>query len=474
MEQEDKEQQIEDLPVSYDRAEECLLGIMMQDDDAAAWSIQTILQPKHFKTGKNKKLFEIVRSIKTDGGSTSLAEVCERAEKTMVGQTEKTYLDTIGSEYIGKVFATPEDLSEGVGIKRARAYIKAILEQYKLRELIKIFDQAKTKKIYDKDFFANKIQEANTLITTEEFESEGLVDGVSLLASANQRFKDRRANPELAKPIPSGFPSLDLCKVLLPRRLIVLGGETSVGKTLFGINIISRAIKSSKVSLYYTTEIDSEELMDRFICGETKIYATGWKEGIISDEEYSRFSDFSTKFLQGEATNIHVDSKGQDGLFSIDYILNSIRTHQVKQKVDLVIVDYLQKLDFKGGREIRLDVMDAMRRFYAFAKVNDLTIIVVSQLNRSKDKENSWPTLKRLSESGAIEQFADAVLLIHRTSRTNVVDRKKAFFAVAKNNRGITKDWTPMRFDERYLLFIEDESELPPQIDEDISVYSSG
>jgi len=469
MEQGITNEQIEELPVSYDKSEECLLGIMMQDDDAAAWAIQTILQPKHFKDIKHRKLYEIIRAIKADGGNTSLADVCVRAEKTYVAQTDKTYLDSIGSDYIGKIFNTPEDLSEGVGINRARAYVKVILEQYKQREVQKIFKECYSNKKYDKNFYANRLSDASTLISNEEFESEGLKDGITLLASANDRFNERRSNPELARPIPSGFSHLDECKVLLPRRLVVLGGETSMGKTLWGSNIIANAVKNNRTALVYTAEIDSEEWMDRYICGESKIYATGWKEGIISEHEYSKFCDFSNRFLKGEATNLYVDSKGQEGLFSVDYILNSIRTHQIKQKVNMVIVDYLQKLDFRSGREIRIDVMDAMRKFYAFAKINDITMIVVSQLNRSAaGKDNVWPTLKRLSESGAIEQFADAVIFIHRTTRTHIVDRKKAYYSIAKNNRGVTTDWIPLIFDERFLLFTEDIKAMP-QIDEDIN-----
>jgi replicative DNA helicase len=67
-------------------------------------------------------------------------------------------------------------------------------------------------------------------------------------------------------------------------------------------------------------------------------------------------------------------------------------------------------------------------------------IILLSQLNRTNDKENRLPRLTDLRDSGSIEQDANTVLLLHRESEKNEAGAEeltnKTVVNIAKQRNG--------------------------------------
>jgi replicative DNA helicase len=146
--------------------------------------------------------------------------------------------------------------------------------------------------------------------------------------------------------------------------------------------------------------------------------------------------------------NLFVEDKGSQ---SCGFILNSIRKHMLNHRVDVVVVDYLQKLRYYG-ESAKKGITDIMERFCSFAKEHDIAFIVVSQLRRSDKAE---PELNELKESGDIENFADVVVLLHRESIYRPGERTKGWYRIAKNRHGDTTDNVDLEYLERYLRFRE-------------------
>jgi replicative DNA helicase len=111
-----------------------------------------------------------------------------------------------------------------------------------------------------------------------------------------------------------------------------------------------------------------------------------------------------------------------------------------RNKLGLIIVDYLQLLspiDSKVPREQQ--VAEASRGLKALAKELDVPVLVLSQLNRSSEKENRAPRLADLRESGSIEQDADVVLMLARPKDADEkyqVATDSAELIVAKQRNG--------------------------------------
>ncbi|MFO0202331.1 MAG: DnaB-like helicase C-terminal domain-containing protein, partial [Alphaproteobacteria bacterium] len=101
-----------------------------------------------------------------------------------------------------------------------------------------------------------------------------------------------------------------------------------------------------------------------------------------------------------------------------------------------IAVDYLQLLEVAVSRadNREREIAKASRSLKRLALDLQVPIIVGSQLNRDTEKRGQ-PTLADLRESGAIEQDADVVILIHPSKNLDEGEGETKLI-VAKNRGG--------------------------------------
>ncbi len=105
------------------------------------------------------------------------------------------------------------------------------------------------------------------------------------------------------------------------------------------------------------------------------------------------------------------------------------------------MVDYIQLIDSEESRDSRQEqIAKISRRLKTLARDLDVPVIALSQLNRAvENREDKKPRMADLRESGAIEQDADIVLLLHRPDYYDANDQPGiAEVIVAKNRNGAT------------------------------------
>ena len=76
-------------------------------------------------------------------------------------------------------------------------------------------------------------------------------------------------------------------------------------------------------------------------------------------------------------------------------------------------------------------------------------VLLLSQLNRMSEEGNRAPRLSDLRESGALEQDADNVMLLHRP---DAMDRDSISLKLAKNRFGMT-GLVALQFDRQTQTF---------------------
>jgi len=102
---------------------------------------------------------------------------------------------------------------------------------------------------------------------------------------------------------------------------------------------------------------------------------------------------------------------------TITQLRGKARRMKDRHKIDLLVIDYLQLLrsvsdQAKDNRQN--EVAEISRGIKGLAKELEIPIIILAQLNRRSEEAKAEPALHNLRESGAIEQDADVVLLLHR------------------------------------------------------------
>ena len=133
-------------------------------------------------------------------------------------------------------------------------------------------------------------------------------------------------------------------------------------------------------------------------------------------------------------------------------------TGEKKQRIGLVIVDYLQLMRGRENANSReQEISEISRGLKQLAKELSLPVIALSQLNRAvetRGEKSKRPQLSDLRESGAIEQDADNICFIYRDDYYNkeTADRNVAELIVAKQRNGPT-DTVKVRFDAQYTRF---------------------
>lgn len=432
-------------PVTYTNSEETLLSIFIQDEDCASYIVQKKLDANHFLKQKNRFLYNLLYKMKLSGRTINFDLVAQECEKEVLNDS-RTLLDVIGGlqEFTRMMHLTD---TNAIDLKVAEEYVRVIKEQYKTNQIKKICKQLAEASRYEEDKVVDRISALQRIIQ-EEDDKYGLISFPDLIVESFNAAKDRKIHPENVPGIRSRFVWLTYTKAIRKKGICVIGAKTSFGKSAFVGNIIVDMALHGKHTLIFTPEMDRTSYVDRMICSEAGIRVRQWGDGQGTEDEFARFARFKNVVLASAFDKLYIEDRGMQ---SCDFILTSIKRHMLNHPVDVVVIDYLQTLQYYGA-ETKKAITDMMIKFRAFAKDNDIAMIIISQLRRSDKAE---PTINDLKESGDIENLADSIVLLHRDSLTNIKQKETGWYQVAKNRLGETTQTVALRLYAEFMRFEE-------------------
>lgn len=238
--------------------------------------------------------------------------------------------------------------------------------------------------------------------------SDGMDDTFDDIEAAGKRKKGELTG------VPTGFTDLDsLTLGLQPGQLILIAGRPAMGKSTFGLDIARAAsIKHQLASAFFSLEMSRKELHMRLLSAEGSVALHHIRSGHLDDAEWARLAKAKSKI---DASALLLDDSPE---LTAMTIRTKARRLKQRGRLDLVVVDYLQLLQYGGGRRPesrQQEVSDISRQLKLMAKELEVPVIALSQLNRGPEqRSDKRPQVSDLRESGSLEQDADVVMLLHR------------------------------------------------------------
>lgn len=204
--------------------------------------------------------------------------------------------------------------------------------------------------------------------------------------------------------------SLDEYTSMRAGELIVIGARPSIGKTALGNDLGINVVNTQEANAYIASmEMTADQLGMRFLAREAQVDHGLMITGKMPGEDWAKV-DAAVKRIQERPHQIFVDDRTRDTQRLLDVVGEWVYQHG---KGPLVI-DYLQ-LAKKKNNESTFDAVSRFAYEYKWmAKLLDIPVIALTQLNRSADEatEESATYDHWLRNSGDIEQAADVILFL--------------------------------------------------------------
>lgn len=398
--------QYERIPPHNDDAEKSVLGSVLLDKDAL-YEVLEILKPEDFYNEMHKEIYSAVIELYRKSQPVDILTVSEELKK-------RKSLEMVGGRAYIALLSTVVPSTSNAG-----EYAKIIGEKAILRRLIGTASDIIEKGYQEKmnsaevlDFAERGIFEIAQSRQTKDF---ALIKDVlwENIAKIDEMSKLEGNITGLT----TGFIDLDAKTSGLQKSdLIMLAARPAMGKTAFALNIAQQAaIKSKAKVLIFSLEMSRDQLGQRMLSMESRIEMQKLKTGNLERKDWDQIHIALDTLSK---TGIYIDDT--PGITAME-IKNKCRRLKAEKGLDLIVIDYLQLMNFEGRAESRQQEISALSRFLKLlAREMDCPVIVLSQLSRAPEQRTDHrPILSDLRESGSIEQDADIVMFLYRDEYYN-------------------------------------------------------
>lgn len=366
--------------------------------------VSGLVCPDDFYRAAHKTTFEIMQDMAIEGVSIDLVNLAERLRKA--GK-----LDAVGGvpfvTNLGQVEATTAGIDD---------YCQTVKDYSRRRQIVELARQA----IGSASDTGKRIEEIEGSLQAALMEGEqitkrkGLYDSKALIFALQDDIDKRASGEQIG--VKTGICGIDAhIGSMEAGNLVIIAGRPSHGKSALACTIAINAARAGKSVLWFTMEMDAVETARRIVSQVAGV--DNWKfktKGLqgMSEAEKGRYIASYEKVAK---MRLHVSDTTNQTTLEVWQTAQGVKA---ESGLDLIIIDYIGLMSAGSKKkENRVQEVSYITRMLKnMAGALHVPVLALSQLNRSNDKENRFPRLSDLRDSGSIEQDANIVMLIQRDS----------------------------------------------------------
>lgn len=380
-------------------AEQSVIGGLLFDGNA--WDrVSDKLKAAHFVDDKHARIFAAMEWLASTGSRIDTLTVFERIRQT-------NQIDEVGgAPYLGEL------VRNSAGTANIDAYARIVVDRFNLRRL--------TAAIRDCDAI---LSDPNTdLHEKAEAASSAILGAVEDASSDMNLHTVKDAARDLydwlaevhkrggkVSGITTGFDHVDArTNGLHGGELFIVAARPGMGKTNFALNIAGHAARHGHKIAFFSMEMSKRELVGRLAA-----CMYGMSYGAMQAQDWEGFSGPLGNLIESaESLPLRIDDRASQTVERIR--IAAKKASRQLGGLDLIVVDYLQLIQGPGASRYE-QVTNISRDLKVLAKDMNVPVLCLAQINRaSEGRPDKRPQLSDLRDSGAIEQDADVVCMLHR------------------------------------------------------------
>lgn len=215
--------------------------------------------------------------------------------------------------------------------------------------------------------------------------------------------------------------------------LIIIGARPAMGKTGF---LLSSALEVGVPSFIQSAEMSAMQLALRAISTSGRIDSQKIRTAGLDPDDWPHFSAAVGRLTQ---MPIWIDEASSP---TIGQVQRQARKLKQKYGIQILFVDYLQRLNGNNPRDSRIDqVGEIARGLKSIARELDIPVVALAQVNRAvENRTNRRPMMGDLANSSEIEKEADEIIMLYRDEVYNEDSEDKGIAELnfEKNRHGPT------------------------------------
>ena len=432
------------MPPQNIEAEQSVLGAILIKKEALA-EVQEILQPDDFYREAHRIVYHAIEDLFVNNEAVDIVTLTEQLRK-------KNQLDKVGG--IAFVTALANSVPTAANVVH---HAKIVREKAELRNLIDAATEIASN-AYEGADEVEEIMDAaeKRILSVAAGRRNGDFEPLkSIIMRAIGRISALYDSKEGLTGLPTGFKDLDnLTSGLQASDLVLVAARPSMGKTAFTLNIAANASLKGYSVAFFSLEMSKEQLVQRLLCSEGGIDAQRLRTGQLVVEEWGDLISTADRISRAK---LYIDDT--PGITVMD-LRSKSRRLKAEHGLDLIIIDYLQLMQGRGG-SVRMsdnrqqEISDISRSLKALARELNVPVVALSQLSRGvESRQVKKPMLSDLRESGSLEQDADIVMFLYREDYYDQdTDNKNITEVIIAKHRNGPVDTVSLVFQKEYTRF---------------------